>query len=286
MRIYILGINGMLGSELFIRFNENTKIFTKGTVRKSYVKNFTKFRDKIDCNISAYDTKKIESKIKKFRPNFVINCIGFVKQKIKKTTKPSDVFYINSIFPREIYKITKSLNINLIHFSTDCVFDGKLGNYNEKSFPNATDLYGLSKYLGELRGNKVITLRTSIIGHELLTRHGLLEWFLARKKCKGYANSFFSGLTTFEIFNLIKKYINTKNRNIFGIYNLSSHKISKYSLLKKIAKIYKKKILIKKDIKIMLNRTLDSSLIKKKLLYLPPNWERMINEMYKNRMNS
>lgn len=281
MRIYILGINGMLGSELFLRFNENTKILTRGSVRKGCIKNFKKFHNKIDFNISAFDIKKIKYKIQKFKPNYVINCIGLVKQKIKKKTKTSDIFFINSIFPFQIYKITKSLNIKLIHFSTDCIFDGKSGNYNEKSIPNAKDLYGLSKYLGELKGDKVLTLRTSIIGHEVgSNKYGLLDWFLAQKKCFGYVNSFFSGLTTFEIFNFINKYVSNRNQKVFGIYNLSSRKISKYSLLKKIAKTYKKKILIKKDFKIRLNRTLNSTQIKKKILYSPPNWKQMLNDMY------
>jgi dTDP-4-dehydrorhamnose reductase len=290
MKIYILGINGMLGSELFYRFNKNTKINTRGCTRSAYINNFSAFHNKIDYNVSAYELKKIKNKIKIFKPNYVINCIGLIKQKINKFVKFSEVFYINSIFPKEIYKITKLLNIKLIHFSTDCVFDGKIGNYNENSMPNATDLYGFSKYLGEkylgeLKGNKVITFRTSIIGHEMSSGHGLLEWFLSKKKCLGYTHSFFSGFTTFEIFNFINKYINIKNQKVFGLYNLSSSKISKYSLLKIIAKIYNKKILIKKDSTVRLNRVLNSSLIKKKLSYHSPSWKKMITDMNKNKIS-
>jgi dTDP-4-dehydrorhamnose reductase len=285
MKIYILGINGMLGSELFYRFNKNTKINARGCTRSNYINNFSTFYDKIDYKVSAYDLKTIKSKIKIFQPNYVINCIGLIKQKIKKSVKISDVFYINSIFPKEIYKITKLLNIKLIHFSTDCVFDGKKGNYNENSISNATDLYGFSKYLGELKGNKVITFRTSIIGHEMSSKHGLLEWFLSKKKCLGYTHSFFSGFTTFEIFNFIRKYINIKNQKVFGLYNLSSSQISKYSLLKIIAKIYKKKISIKKDSTVRVNRVLNSSLIKKKLSYRSPSWKKMITDMNKNKIN-
>lgn len=284
MKIYILGINGMLGSELFFRFSKNKKFNTMGSSRSSHIKNFAKFNNKINYNVSAYDLNKIKI-IKKFNPNYVINCIGFVKQKIKKSVKLSDVFYVNSIFPNEIYKITKALGVKLIHFSTDCVFDGKLGNYDEKSIPNANDLYGFSKYLGELEGDKVITIRTSIIGHELSTKYGLLEWFLTKKKCIGYANSFFSGFTTFEIFNFINNYINIKNQKIFGLYNLSSSPISKYSLLKIISEIYKKKVSIKKDFRVKINRVLNSSLIKKRLSYNCPNWKKMISDMYNNKIN-
>jgi len=113
----------------------------------------------------------------------------------------------------------------------------------------------------------------------------LLEWFLTKKKCIGYANSFFSGFTTFEIFNFINNYINIKNQKIFGLYNLSSSPISKYSLLKIISEIYKKKVSIKKDFRVRINRVLNSSLIKKRLSYNCPNWKKMISDMYNNKIN-
>ena len=284
MKIYILGISGMLGSELFLRFNKIPKYIIKGSARAKHLRFFRNFKNNIDYNVSAYDLNKIKKKIKKFKPDYVINCIGFVKQKIKKSTTFSDVFYINSIFPKKIFKITKTLNIKLIHFSTDCVFDGHKGNYDEKSVPNALDLYGFSKYLGELNSKHVLTLRTSIIGHELSSKHGLLEWFLSKnKKCNGYVNVFFSGLTTFEIFNFLHNFLFTKkNKNLYGLYNLSSRRISKYNLLKEISKIYKKNILIKKDYTSKLDRTLNSSLIKKKISYSTPSWKKMLSDMYKN----
>jgi dTDP-4-dehydrorhamnose reductase len=234
MKIYILGISGMLGSELFLRLNKIPKYIIKGSARAKHLRFFRNFKNNIDYNVSAYDLSKIKKNIKKFKPDYVINCIGFVKQKIKNSTNYSDVFYINSIFPKKIFKITKSLNIKFIHFSTDCVFNGYKGNYDEESLPNALDLYGFSKYLGELNNKHVLTLRTSIIGHELSSKHGLLDWFLSKnKKCNGYINVFFSGLTTFEIFNFLHNYLFIKkNKNLYGLYNLSSRRISKYNLLK------------------------------------------------------
>jgi dTDP-4-dehydrorhamnose reductase len=284
MKIYILGISGMLGSELFLRFSKISKYIVKGSARAKHLKFFNEFKNNIDYNVSAYNLSKIKKNIKKFKPDYVLNCIGFVKQKIKNSTKLEDVFYINSIFPKKIFKITKSLNIKLIHFSTDCVFDGSKGNYDEKSIPNARDVYGLSKYLGELNNKHVLTIRTSILGHELSSKHGLIEWFLSqKKKCNGYINVFFSGMTTFEIFNFFHNYILIKKKkNLYGLYNLSSRRISKYALLKKISKVYKKNILIKKDYNSKLDRTLNSSLVKKKTSYKSPSWNKMLNDMYKN----
>ena len=286
MRVYILGITGMLGSELFLRFSNISRYDVRGSTRKKYIKIFEKFKNNIDYNVSAYDLDKIKKKIKKFKPDYVINCIGFVKQKINRTTKLLEVLYINNYFPKKIFQITKTLNIRLLHFSTDCVFDGKKGNYTEKSITNAKDLYGFSKYLGELNDKGVVTLRTSIIGHELSSRHGLLEWFLSQKKtCNGYTKSFFSGLTTYEIFNFLHYYIFNKKIYIHGLYNLSSRRISKYNLLKKISQIYNKDILIKKYSTHKIDRTLNSSLIKRKLSYTCPSWNKMLLEMHRNKIN-
>lgn len=284
MRIYILGITGMLGSELFYRFSQLTEHKVRGCTRKKPVNFFLKKNKMIDFNISVKDLKKLKKKIYDFNPDYVVNCVGYVKQKISKKTNKSEVFFVNSIFPKELLLLIKNLNTKIIHFSTDCVFDGKIGNYNDRSKPNAKDLYGRSKYLGELNHPKVITIRTSIIGHEISTKNGLLEWFLSKKnKCQGYANSFFSGLTTFEIFNFINNYLFKKN--IYGIYNLSSKKISKYYLLKMIAKIYKKKIIIKKDFSKKIDRSLNSKLIKEKLKYSSPSWKKMLEKMYTNKRN-
>lgn len=285
-KIYILGITGMLGYELFIRFNKTSEYKIKGSTRLNYYKELNKYKN-IDFNISAFNLKKIEKKLKEFKPDYVLNCIGFVKQKIKNFSNSSEVYYINSVFPHEISKITKKIGAKLIHFSTDCVFSGREGNYCETDNPDAYDLYGHSKQLGELKKRSdVITIRTSIIGHELVTKNGLLEWFLAqKKKCIGYANVFFSGLTTFEVFTFLDLYL-FKKKSVSGLIHLSSSKISKYRLLKLISKIYQKKIIIKKDNKIRINRTLNSKYIERKLFYKCSSWEIMIKQMYSNKIKN
>jgi dTDP-4-dehydrorhamnose reductase len=285
-KIYLLGVTGMLGAELFLRFNRASEYDVRGSTRLISCKQFKNFKN-IDFEISAFNLKKIEKKIKIFKPDYVLNCIGFVKQKIKKFSNSSEVYYINSVFPHEISKITKKIGAKLIHFSTDCVFSGRKGNYCETDNPDAYDLYGHSKQLGELKKRSdVITIRTSIIGHELKTKNGLLEWFLAqKKKCIGFANVFFSGLTTFEVFTFLDLYLFKKN-SVSGLIHLSSSKISKYGLLKLISKIYQKKIIIKKDNKIKINRTLNSKYIERKLFYKCSSWEIMIKQMYSNKIKN
>ena len=221
----------------------------------------------------------VEKKLNKFKPNLVINCIGIIKQ--KNYYQESDMFYANAVFPHELSKICTSLSSRLIHFSTDCVFDGKLGNYSENFYPNAVDIYGLSKKIGELNNSNSVTIRTSIIGHEIGTAHGLLEWFLKqKKKCFGFCKFYFSGFPTQEIFDILQQNVIPNLSKLRGLYHLSSDRISKYELLKLISQIYQKDIKIIKSKTIQIDRSLNSDKIKKIIKYKPKSWYELIQKMY------
>ena len=284
MKIYILGITGMLGRRLFNEFLKNKNYKVRGSTRQQRLK-IKKYQNFIDFECDAQNLKLLNNKLKKFKPHLIINCVGLVKQKINKNSNIKNTFYINSIFPHELYKISSKISSRLIHFSTDCVFDGLKGNYSENFVPNSIDLYGFSKKLGELNYKNTLTLRTSIIGHELNNKFGLLEWFLSQKKtCEGFTKCFFSGFPTDEIYKILLKII--KKKKLAGIYHLSSYKISKYELLKKISKIYKFNIHIKKNKVLSVNRSLNSNKIKKILNYKSPSWDQLINNMYINYRNN
>ena len=283
MKIYILGITGMLGSKLFLEFLKK-KYKVRGSARYIH-KEFNKFKSNIDLITDVYDLNKLKKKIKKFNPKIIINCVGVIKQKINKIDE-KDIFYVNSIFPHELYKISELVNAKLIHFSTDCVFNGKIGNYSENHAPNAYDIYGFSKRLGEINYKNSITLRTSIIGHEIKGKYSLLEWFLNQKKnCEGYSKAYFSGLPTIEIFDFLEKHILNKKK-ISGLYNLSSTKISKFKLLNLIAKIYGKKIKIIKNKDFKIDRSLNSKKLKKTTSYKSPSWIKLIKKMFNDYKNT
>ena len=217
-KIFILGASGMLGHTVFLNFLNNKKFTTFGTVRK---KNIFKLK-RINKNIiylNLKNFKKLEISISKIKPDFIINCAGVIKQKIN-SNKNKDIYLINSVLPNFINSISNKYNFKFIQISTDCVFNGKKGKYNEKDKKNATDIYGLSKRIGEVDSENCITLRSSIIGHELNSPKSLLEWFLSQRlEIFGYKNAFFSGLTTTEMSRILEKIINKKN--ISGIFNLS-----------------------------------------------------------------
>ena len=282
-KILIFGANGMLGSELvsFFSKKKNLKIYctvrNKNSIKKLKFYKTCKIYDKID----ATNKILVNNLIKKIKPNQVINCIGIVKQNLKNKSY-QDLFKINSILPRYLSYLSEKYNFRLIHFSTDCVFSGKKGNYNENHFPDANDDYGISKYLGEELSPKNLIIRTSIIGHEYGSKKSLLEWFLKKKKIFGFKKAIFSGFTTYEIAKILYKYI-LKNNKISGILHISSKPISKYDLLSIIKKVYKKKIKIISDEKVIVDRSLSSDKFKNITKFKPKSWEKMIKEMYNSR---
>jgi dTDP-4-dehydrorhamnose reductase len=167
----------------------------------------------------------------------------------------------------------------MIHIGTDCVFSGEKGNYLENDLPDATDLYGRTKWMGEVDSPRCVTLRTSIIGHELSGRHGLIEWFLAQEgSVRGFARAVFSGLPTVELAGIVAERV-IPNEGLTGLYHVSSAPISKYELLRLVMERYEMKIRIERDEAFVCDRSLDSSRFRKATGYQPPPWPEMVSRM-------
>ncbi len=282
--IFILGASGMLGNTLLRYIKLINKYNVVGSIRGSKTPEQLKVYDQfIVKKLDVEDYNLLKEKIHEYCPKLIINCVGLVKQ-VDSSTDPVKAIQINSLLPHRLSSICRSLNSKLIHISTDCVFNGKKnGMYSESDEPDATDLYGRTKLLGELVDSHNITLRTSIIGHELLTKHSLLEWFLSQnKEIKGYTKAIFSGLPTVELARVIHDYV-IPNREMSGLYNVSSEPINKFELLNIISKQYSKNIKINVDDEIVIDRSLNSKKFREKTGFKPLSWKEMIYEMYKFR---
>src|SRR5262249_41426173 len=143
---------------------------------------------------------------------------------------------INSLFPHQLRDLCEDLGARLIHFSTDCVFSGHTGNYRESDVPDATDVYGRSKLLGEVTEAPGLTLRTSIIGLELSHHASLIEWFLAQRGAiKGFRRAIYTGITTTEMGRLIDRVLQ-RHSDLHGVWHVASASITKYDLLVKLAR--------------------------------------------------
>ena len=180
--------------------------------------------------------------------------------------------------------MSRERGARLIHFSTDCVFDGSKGSvYLEEDPPTATDVYGLSKYLGEVREAPGLTLRTSIIGHELRNWKSLLEWFLAQKGAiKGYARAVYSGLPTCELAKIVAEHV-LPRPDLTGVFHLASAPISKYSLLGLIAAAYNKTIDIRPDTAVVEDKTLSGEKFRQATGYVAPPWPELVLAMRESR---
>jgi len=182
-RIVVLGANGMLGNAIYRYFSLDPNYQVYGTVRSwNSAAHLNEQTPSAQC-LTGIDVENLDSLSRMFafiQPDLVINCIGIVKQ-LTESKDPLMAIPINSMLPHRLARLAQIARARLVHISTDCVFSGKKGNYSEDDVPDAEDLYGRSKLLGEVDYYNAITLRTSIVGHELTGARSLIEWFLSQK---------------------------------------------------------------------------------------------------------
>jgi dTDP-4-dehydrorhamnose reductase len=202
---------------------------------------------------------------------------------VKQLPASQDVVHtleINSIFPHRLAELTEEAGARLILISTDCVFDGKKGNYTEDDRPNALDLYGQSKHFGEVVAPDCLTIRTSIIGRELSGSHSLVEWFLSNRggRVRGYVNAIYSGFPTIVFADIIASLI-IEHSDLSGLYHVASDPIDKFRLLTLINEYYRADITIELFQDFKIDRSLDSTRFREATGFQPANWESMIERM-------
>ena len=281
MKVLVIGATGMLGYSLFSNLSEQPNLTVFGTVRS--IKNkehfFKDTKQHLLSNVNANDIASLEQAIAKVSPDIVINCIGLIKQHgISK--QHIDAVKTNALLPHELANICDKVDAKLIHFSTDCVFTGDEGLYTEESLPDARDLYGKSKYLGEVGYGKHLTLRTSIIGHELSSSVSLVDWFLSQdESIKGFSKAIFSGLPTCYIAKLLVESI-LPNPKVTGLLHLSVDPINKFDLLKLISDKYGKQITIHESQELVIDRSLNSDKFRQLAQFNPSSWNDLIEYMY------
>lgn len=282
MKVLVLGSSGLVGNTITKYFLYKTDYETYGLLRDSKKIDFfkNKFHSKFLCLEEILNLNELEKIICNLKPNIVINCIGITNKNINNDPKfIENLISLNSLFPHKLSQICSQFNVRLIHFSSDCIFSGKKGFYSEFDTPDPTDIYGKSKLLGELNYPNTLTIRKSVIGHELFLQKGLLEWFLGQKDIvNGFINAIFSGLTVLELAIIIDKYI-IPNKQLSGILNIAGQSISKYDLLSIISNEYKKKIKIIPNDLLKINRSLNSEDFNKKTGYQTKSWPQLITSM-------
>lgn len=279
MRVLILGVTGMLGHKLS---QVLSPIFdVTGTIRSHYsdISRYSFFQESnIVPEVNALQISHLEETIERVNPDVVINCTGIIKQ-VKEAQDKLLSIWVNSLFPHQLYQICHRNRLRLVHISTDCVFSGKKGNYHEDDPSDAEDIYGKTKYLGEVSGEGALTIRTSLIGRELSTTNSLVEWFISNRggKVKGFTNVIFSGFPTLHLAMIIADIL-VNHRDLNGVYHISSEPISKFKLLTMINERMGLNIEIEEYPDFHCDRSLNSTLYRDETGFKPLSWEKMIDE--------
>jgi dTDP-4-dehydrorhamnose reductase len=280
MKILVLGGSGMLGHKIVQYFSDKFEV--SATVRDKGVayKKFGIFEKvKLIEDLDVLNNEEIEELVAKLKPDVLVNCVGIIKQ-IPSSKSIIKTIQINALLPHRLAEIATKNSCKLIAISTDCVFDGERGLYSEEDRPNAIDLYGKSKHLGEVVEGNHLTLRTSIIGRELSTSHSLIEWFLSNRdmKAKGFTNAIYSGFPTVIFADIIADII-LKHQDLQGLYHVSSEPINKFDLLVLVNKYFDAGVEIERFDEFQIDRSLDSTKFRQATGFEPKNWEEMIRIM-------
>jgi len=284
IKILILGADGMLGHVLCRCLFNDPHFDVHATTILSEPGMYwfsAELSSRIIFNLNADGFDNLLQVINSINPDIIINCIAIIKP-VDILKNPITSINLNTLLPHKLAEISKIIGTRIIQISSDVVFDGKKGMYNENDQVNISDRYGMSKYLGEIGGPNCVTIRTSIIGHELNRRSNLVEWFLSQsRQVDGYTKAIYSGLPTIELANVIIKYI-IPNEFIQGIYHISSDPISKFDLLKLIATKYQLQINVGPNDKVTVDRSLNSHSFRTISGYEPKTWPELINSMYED----
>jgi dTDP-4-dehydrorhamnose reductase len=279
-KILVLGVTGMLGNAMFRLFSQSPGFETHGTVRGAAgLRLFDEaLRSRIHVGVDVEQQDHLVQLFSRVRPDVVINCIGLVKQ-LAQADDPLTALPINALLPHRLARLATLAGARLVHVSTDCVFTGRQGLYKESDVPDALDLYGRSKLLGEVDEANAVTLRTSIIGPELTSAHSLVGWFLAQEgSVRGFTRAVFSGLPTVELATVIRDHV-LPRPDLRGLWHVSSEPIAKYDLLQLVKTAYGKSIEIVPDEQLVIDRSLDSTRFRAETGWQPAGWTELINSM-------
>ncbi len=280
MKVLVLGAYGMLGHRMVLELGREMEVV--GTCRTPATGGLAReilSGHRLLPGVDAERWESVAGAVSAERPDAVVNCVGIVKQ-VKDARDPVRSIRTNSLFPHLLANECAGRGVRLIHFSTDCVFSGRKGMYTLEDIPDPVDLYGRSKLLGEVEDDGCVTIRSSLIGRELGSANGLVEWFVRNKggRAKGFRNAVFSGLTTTEMSRVVRTLLKD-HRDLSGVWQVASKPISKYDLLSLVNDRLGLGIELEDDTVQRVDRSLDGSAFGRRTGYAAPGWDAMIEEM-------
>lgn len=283
MRVVVLGVTGMLGHKMFQIMKEAFP-GAMGSMRADAGTNpfdridFLKGSDVIH-GVDVTDFDRLAGLLGEIRPDVIVNCIGVIKQR-EAAVESIPSITINSLLPHKLATMAGNWGGRVIHFSTDCVFSGHRGGYVEDDLSDAEDLYGKSKFLGEIQYENALTLRTSIIGRELVEHRSLLDWFLSQRgrTIRGFKRVIYSGVTTIQLAETVLMVIR-RFPALHGLYQVVSEPISKYDLLGLLKDAYHLPVEILADERELSDRSMKGDKFRSATGYVSPSWPELVRAL-------
>jgi dTDP-4-dehydrorhamnose reductase len=285
VKILVLGATGLLGNAMFRSMSKASGARVTGTIRREADRSL--FAPTHAGRLTVVgDIEHPDALVRlcdAAEPDVVINCIAVGRPAPPDPLRSIEVY---SVLPRRLSHLCRLSGARLIQVSSDGVFSGSRGSYTEGDLPDANDIYGVAKLLGEISEPHAFTVRTSIIGHELKSRGGLLEWFLSQQgQCSCYTRAIFSGFPTIVLADLIRDVV-IPHPGLHGIYHMATRPISKFDLLQLVAKRYGRAIELIADDRASPDRSLTADRFRKATGYTPPDWPELVDLMYFDRFAS
>ncbi|MFI9640573.1 dTDP-4-dehydrorhamnose reductase family protein [Micromonospora sp. NPDC051925] len=281
-RVLVVGVTGMLGHAVLRELGDDPDLDVHGLARNIDDRAEWFPPHLLARIVPAVDVTRfgrVRQLVDELRPDVVVNCVGVIKQRPDVQDAVPTVT-LNALFPHLLADACAQLGSRLVHVSTDCVFSGRRGGYLEDDLPDPPDLYGRSKLLGEATGVSALTLRTSIVGHELTTNRSLVDWFLSQRgQVRGFTRAIYSGVTTVEFARLLRTVI-LPREELCGLYHVAAAPISKYDLLRLVAEVYGWSGDLVPDDEFTCDRSMRADALARATGYRPPSWPDMIGAMH------
>ncbi|MFA6957680.1 MAG: SDR family oxidoreductase [Thermoanaerobaculia bacterium] len=279
-RLLVVGGTGMLGHRLVLEASPRLETWWTTRGDGGAARNVLP-TSRCLARIDVTAPGQLENALDSVRPTVVVNCAGTVKQ--RADVSAGEMIRANALFPHALADACDAIGARLVHLSTDCVFSGSEGDrpygYDENAVPDAADLYGRSKLLGEIDRPGHLTIRTSMIGPELSRHTGLLDWFLrASPPVAGYRRARFTGLTTPVLSRLLIRLAIDQPR-LVGVYHLAGPAIDKCSLLLMLRNRLRPGVDVRPDETVSIDRRLDGRRLAAAAGIAVPSWPEMIDEL-------
>ena len=268
-KVLVLGSSGLVGHQVYNYLKANSDFVLSNISNKRKI-------DEKTFLIDARNEVSFFNQIRKIRPNYIVNCIGVLIS--ESENNHGKAAFLNAYLPHRLVYLANEINSKLIHMSTDSVFSGnKKSPYLETDERDGEGVYAKTKVLGEVFSENHLTIRTSVVGPEIINgSESLFHWFMNQtNNIKGYTKAIWSGVTTIEIAKAVKWSIDNE---ITGLYHITNnHSISKNNLLQLFKKYTHKDIEI---IPIDGNETNKSFIDTRKLIdYEIPSYKQMISDL-------